>query len=327
MRLRATARAICLGALWALALGVAAAPAQAFRPLVNGALLNNGTRPGGGGVEGACGAAVLGGTTLYVSNYYPHGVDLFSVDSGLFLDRIEAPQPLDGLCGLAIRPGGSALYGNEWHEGVVRLTPSVKVFDSGHESTGVAVDASGNVYASDRTYVAVYESSGEPLLREGQPLKIGLSNLGDAYGIAVAGTKVYVADASTDTVKAFETTGDPSVPVATINHDFTSLRDGALAVDPTNGHLLVLDNLQPGYESPEAVVDEFDASGAFLDQLGGDIKDGRIVDGEPSGLTVDASGNLYVTSGNSEDSQVFVFGPYTPAAFAAPVVAAKAAGV
>jgi hypothetical protein len=311
-------RVLLGAAACALALAAVAAPAQAFRPLLNDELLASETVPGGS-VEGACGAAAVGGS-LYVSDYYRGRVDLFNISSGVFSSMTTAPNPRDGLCGLSLASG--SLYANEWHEGVVRLLPSPKVFDAGHESTGVAVDGAGNVYAVDRTYVAVYQPSGEPVLREGQPLKIGAGHLGDAYGIAVSGAKVYVADAASNTVKVFEPATDPTNPAASIAHEFTSLRDGALTIDPTNAHLLVLDNLQPGFESPTAVIDEFASSGAFLDRNVGTLGN-PIVDGEPSGMSVDGEGKLFVTSGNSEGSQVFEFGPYV-ASFSAPAAVATA---
>ncbi len=80
--------------------------------------------------------------------------------------------------------------------------------------------------------------------------KIGLGSLGDGYGLAVFGGKVYVADAAANAVKVYEPAIDLLNPIATIAHGFVSLVDGALAVDPTNGHLLVVDNMQPGYEAP-----------------------------------------------------------------------------
>jgi hypothetical protein len=302
-----------LSVLCVLALGLAPAAAQAYRPLLDKEALDSQTVPGGG-VEGACGVAAVG-SSLYVSDYYRQRVDLFSSRS--YVSQIGAPNPLNGVCGLALGSGG--LYANEWHGGVSRLSPSFKVFDSGHESTAVAVDAAGAVYASDRTYVAVYQSSGAPVLDEGLPLKIGFGNLGDAYGIAVSAGRTYVADAATGTVKVFEAAGDPDTPVAELDPGFVSLVDSVLAIDPTNGHLLVLDNLQPGYESPAAAIDEFSSAGVFLDHI---TASGEIVDGEPSGLTVDSGGNLFVTSGNSEGSNVFRFGPY---AATAPVSAAPAA--
>jgi hypothetical protein len=261
------------------------------------------TPPPDGQIEGACGIALASGN-FYVSEYYRNRVDLFNA-GGEFQSQFAAPNPLDGVCGLAL--GAGRLYANEWHEGVVRLLPSVQVIDSGHESTGVAVDAAGNVYALDRTYVAVYQPSGAPVLREGQPLKIGVGSLGDAYGVAVFEGRVYVADAASNSVEVFEPALDPANPAMTINHPFSSLVDSALAVDPTNGHLLVLDNLQPGFEHPEAALEEFSVTGTFLGQL---TTPEGIVHGGPSGLTVDEGGSVYVTTGNGEGSNVVRFGPY-----------------
>ncbi len=137
---------------------------------------------------------------------------------------------------------------------------------------------------------------------------IGQGSLGDGYGVAVSAGLVYVADAASDTVKVYEPAGDPSEPVMTIagpsGSGFHSLLDASLAIDPAEGHLLVVDNLQPGWLHPEAVVDEFDSSGAFLGAA-----PNRVIDGEPSGLAV-SGGNLYVTSGNYTGANVFEFGPY-----------------
>jgi DNA-binding beta-propeller fold protein YncE len=301
-----------------LVLGLGAPPAQASRNPLNKEVLApnpnpmNPQPPPDGQVEGACGAAVAGGS-IYVSEYYRSRVDLFGLTSGGFGGKIAAPNPLDGVCGLAL--AGSNLYANEWHEGVVRLLPSVKVFDTGHESTGVATDAAANVYALNRDYVAVYQPSGAPVLHEGQPLEIGHGSLGDAYGIACSGGRVYVADAASNSIKVFEPAVDPDAPVQTISHGFTSLVDSALAVDPSSGHLVVLDNLQPGFEHPEAAIDEFAANGTFLDQIDSPVP---IIHGGPSGLAFDISGDLFVTTGNSEGSNVMEFGPYV-ASLASPL--------
>jgi DNA-binding beta-propeller fold protein YncE len=285
--------------------GGAAAPAQAERPLITKEGVKTEKVPGG--LEGACGVAVASGT-IYVSDYYHHGVDVFS-SSGEYLSRIPG-NPIDGPCQLATSAAG-ALYANDWHEGVSRMLPSVLSFDS-KNSTGVAVDqATGNVYVNDRTYVAVYEPSGAAVLDEGVPLRIGLGTLEDAYGLAVAGGKVYVPDAADDTVKVYEPAIDPVTPVATIDGTatpqgrFVSLVDAAVAIDPTNGHLVVLDNLQPGFEFPQAAIEEFDSSGNFLGQIAQ-----KVIDGEPGGLAFDES-SLYVTNGNSEEAALFKFGAYT----------------
>jgi hypothetical protein len=266
----------------------------------------------GGGIEGACGIAVLSGQ-VYVSDYYHHAIDVFGLPSpteaGPYDSKI-AFDPLDGPCQLAASPSG-ALYANDWHEGVSRVLPTALSFDQA-ESTGAAVDqATGNVYVDDRTYVAVYEPSGAPVLKEGLPLKIGTGTLTDAYGIAASAGKVYVPDAATKTIKVYEPAVDPTNPAFTINgsatpqRGFNSLVDASVATDPINGHLLVLDNLQPGFEAPEAAIDEFDGAGTFLGQLSK-----KVIDGGPSGMAFEANGKLFVTTGNSEGSNAIEFGPY-----------------
>jgi DNA-binding beta-propeller fold protein YncE len=321
-------RTATLALLVAACLALGPAPAQAGRTLLTEELLE--TSPGASGppagqVEGACGLAVSTGD-LYVSDYYHRAVDVFS-SGGVYRSQIELPgsnsvfgiNTLDAVCGLALGSGGD-LYANEWHQGVLRLRPGEQVFDEA-ESTGVAVDAAGDVYVNDRTYVAVYEPSGEPVLHEGQPLRIGSGGtLHDAYGVGVSasGARVYVADAADDKVKVFEPATSLGVPVQAIDPGFVSLTDAALAVDPTDEHLLVVDNVQPGFEHPKATIDEFDSTGAFLGRL-----PGTPVDGEPSGIAVDSgSGKLYVTSGNDEEANVFAYGPYASAPFggAAPLV-------
>jgi hypothetical protein len=310
-------RGFCLATLCALLLALAAgaSPAQASRALLTEAALKPNPAipapPPEGEIEDACGAAVTPGGGLYVSDYYHHAVDLFSSFGG-YEGGFTTAGPPEGPCGLALDSSG-ALYANIWHQGVVRLRPSFLSFDAG-ESTGVAVDSTEDVYVDDRTYVAVYEPSGAPVLAEGEPpggqgLQIGLGSLGDAYGLAVFADKVYVPDVQSETVKVYELATHPDTPVATVAPPggFNSLVDAATAVDPTNGHLLVVDNLQPGFEHPKAAVDEFDSSGAFLGRLSGSP-----IDGEPSGIAVDpAGGDLFVTDGNDEEANVFAYGPYT----------------
>jgi DNA-binding beta-propeller fold protein YncE len=315
-----------------------AAPAAADRALLSEALLRTSVSPSllpppEGELEGACGLAVAPDGSLYVSDYYHRVIDRFS-SAGEYQSQISLPganptfgtHTLDAVCGLALDSGGR-LYANEWHQGALRLLPSEAAIDGG-ESTGVALDAAGNLYVDDRTHVAVYEPSGEPVLYEGQPLQIGEGGLQDAYGVAVSasGARLYVADAAEDKVKVFEPATSLTAPVKTIDPGFVSLTDAALAIDPTNEHLLVVDNTQPGFEHPRAAIYEFDSAGALLGRL-----PGSPVFGEPSGIAVDpASGKLYVTDGNSEGANVFAYSPYSasisaPSGFAAP--AGSAGGV
>jgi hypothetical protein len=292
-------------------LAAAALPALSCAPGASAerALLSAQVVPGGqvpnGELEDACGVAV-DGTTTYVSNYYPRSIEVFN--PGGFFESLEA-DPHDGACQLALGPGGE-LYANVFHGRVERILPSRLVIDAG-TATGVAVDpVSGDVYVNHRTYVSVYDASGAPVLDEGAPLQLGLGSLGDGYGLAVAGGRVYIADAGDSAIKVYEPgAGDAPVLVidgaATPQGGFSSLIDASLAIDPVAGHLVLVDNLQPGFEHPEAVLDEFGLDGGFLGQVSH-----HLIDSEPTGLAFRGA-NLLVTNGNSEASAVFEFGPYT----------------
>lgn len=279
-------------------------------------------------VEGACGLAIGSDGSLYLSDYYHDAVEIFTnlgPYAYQYSRRVVPAVAPSGPCGLAAG-GDGALYVNNYHQNVVRFAPgllgSATTIDSA-DSTGVAVDpATGNVYVNDRTYVAVYEPSGAPVLVGGEPLRIGLGSLVDGYGVAVASASglVYVADGAEDVVKVYDPAVSLSAPSTVIDasdgpqNGFVSLHDAALALDQSNGHVLVVDNLQPGFESPEAVVDEFDAAGVYQGQI-----HQQLVAGEPTGLAVDqGTGDVFVTTGNAEGSNVLAFAPRASAPLSLP---------
>ncbi|HEU4735845.1 MAG TPA: hypothetical protein VFS48_02305 [Solirubrobacterales bacterium] len=301
-----------------------------------------------GNIEGACGLAVSPDNTLYVSDYYHRAVLAYSLE-GIFGNAefladgnpppvLEPINELNAVCGLAVDSAGTR-YANEFHGQVIRL-PGEAVVDPG-ESTGIAVDGDGDLYVNRRTYVAVYVAPIVP--GEAPSAKIGLGSLTNAYGVAVnsASGLVYVPDAADETVAVFDPAVDLAVPVDTIagpagKAGFNSLENASLAVDesPTEGkgHLLIVDNLKPRVEFPEAAIYEFDADGTYLDRLqirkvgpkGEEREEGPIF-GDPSGIAVDpATGDLYVTTGNSENSNVVKYGPFQP--FAPPLPGSGGAG-
>ncbi|HYJ20840.1 MAG TPA: hypothetical protein VEW07_02310 [Solirubrobacterales bacterium] len=300
--------------------------------------------------EDACGVAVDGEGRVYISDYRRHAIGVFAFDPGdpltpvpRYQTQIKAVGPLDGPCELAVDSEGR-VYVNDYHQSVLRYTPDEFPFafldppiyggpqtiDSDN-ATGVAINPADDVvYVAHRKYVAAYQPSGDPVLAAGEPLRIGLGSLGDGNGIAVSGFAatagyVYVADAEDDTVKVYDPAADPADPVevidgsATPQGHFEDLADSDLAVDDSNGHFLVLDNLQSGFKNPAAVVAEFGPRGGYRAQL-----PHALIHEGPSGIAVDnssgagksrASGRVYVLSGDSsrlESSLLYGFGLADP---------------
>lgn len=308
-------------------------------------------------LKDACGLAIDESDRLFVANYYQHAVYIFVPTTGGYKFAASVPVPeaqvppggkqFNGPCDLAIDSTGN-LYVNNWHANVVKFAPNLPgsltfgppvLVDSNH-STGVAVDpADDHVFVDDRSaeegsFVSEYEA--DPGAGAVPQRRIGLDAIGDGYGVAVsafnAGTGflstagwVYVADASDNTVKVFDPSFSLTEPRQTIDGagtergGFKDLTDADLAVDPRDGHLYVVDNLQPGFESPEAVVYEFSSLSHYRGPLPTDFDTGhgsKIIDGEPSSVALSSSGDLFVTSGNyfndgtnHTDSQVQAFGP------------------
>ena len=283
-------------------------------------------------LDGPCGLAVDSASNLYVSDYYHDQVLVFGAGGG-FKTRIHDVDPSGAPCGLAVDSAGN-VYVNEYHAGVNKFAPatfppaantaySFKGSVDPGPATGVAVDlASGNVFVDRRAYVAEYDVSSAPVLFEGNPVKVGFGTLGDSYGVAVStfpatAGRVYVADAGDGTVKAYDPAADPIDPVAVIEGSgtpqggFVSLRDSALAVDRSNGHLFVADDLQPeGYEYSAVALREFNPAGEYR---GGLPTSPSLFESEPTGVAVDNSANgiqgrLYLTSGNGEEGTVYGYG-------------------
>ncbi len=272
-----------------------------------------------GQASGACGVAVDEAGSIYISDYNEHVVAVFGKSGGLqFL--IPSTKAQNAPCDLAI-DSANRVYGNYLHQGVVELL-GVETIDPGR-STGISINTANNrLYVAHRTHVSVYEPNGSPA-----GVTIGAGNLVDAYGVAVsaaAATKgyVYVGDASDNTIKVFNPAGDPSKPIQVISGagtpagSFTDLTDTDIAVDPADGHVFVVDNLQPKHEHPVAEVYEFDAAGSFKSQISHWITstvdppnppkyfNNSLIGGSPSGLTIGEEGEILVTNGNEERSVV-----------------------
>jgi DNA-binding beta-propeller fold protein YncE len=316
-----------------LSAGSAAAETHPFAEKLTG---TGGNRRPQNPFEDPCGVAVDGNGDIYVSDYYHDLIDIFTLSEGKseYITSIPDIKPGNGPCGLAVDSSGS-VYVNTWREGVLKLSPSSypptltttytsTVIDESQSATGVALDpVSGDVYVDDGTYIAKRSPSGTLIE------KIGEGSLGEGYGMAVSGFGatlgyLYAADAQSDTVKVYNPAVDTVNPVAEFDGSgspqggFSYLVDAAVAVDSSDGHLFVVDNLQHDVkEHPEAAVDEFNPAGEYRSQISHWIVlegeppipvEYHLVSGEPSGLTV-SGGKVYVTNGNEEETVVDVFGP------------------
>jgi DNA-binding beta-propeller fold protein YncE len=300
-------------------------PLFIFRPLRPEDAENPPTVPPVGDFEGPCGLAVTSTGSFLVSDYHHDAIHIFGAAKA-YGGSIQEFEPLDGPCAVSL-DAADALYVNNYHRSIVKITnfpfggPPVSTVITGagvdaEHPTGVAVNrATGTVYVNDRTHLASFDTTGAPL---GQ---IGVGQIGDSQGLAVSefpGTKgrLYVPDASTDTIKVFDLATSTVNPAATIDgHDtpegkFISLRDSAIAVDRVSGEIYVVDDLQPtDTERAEAAIYVFDSAGVYKGRL-----KYNIIDAKPPGLAVDNSetltqGRVYVTTENSERAAVFAYPP------------------
>jgi DNA-binding beta-propeller fold protein YncE len=153
------------------------------------------------------------------------------------------------------------------------------------EPSGVAVDASGNIYVVDSSssYIQKFDASGKFLLQ------FGTSGNGDGqfnrpYGIAVdASGNVYVADTYNDRIQKFNTSGTYiSQFGGSGNGDGQFNRPHGIAVD-TSGNIYVAD-------TDNNRVQKFDTSGTYVAQF----NSGNGEFNNPYSVTVGASGNIYV---------------------------------
>ncbi len=311
-----------LGVLGAFALSAAEAQATiTHNPIPVLTLTGGASDPGSSHppkeFKDPCGVATDSHGDIYVASYENNAIDVFN-PNGEFLVEIAAAG---GPCSLAVNSAGD-VYAFDFNTGdVVEYAPSAYPpsattsysapipIDSSGSDRAVAVDpANDRVYVDQGTQIVEYDSAahGSGVLNAA----IGLGTLSNSWGLDVYGANgdVYASDANAKVVYVFDPTG--TIVLQTINGTnvpsspggFTGLREAYLAVDQSNGHVYVGDALRKGELAHSLIVDEFDASGAYVSQLTEGFKDtGGLRNAEPSGIIVDDSGganqgNIYVTN-------------------------------
>jgi hypothetical protein len=347
--------AIALGAVLAAIALSAIAPAPAAATTTDPLFAFTPTPPAppptiplpNGYLNGPCGLAVDSGGRFYIADHYHDAVDVYNgaaaysaaTASGAtgYITQLSLPDPERSPCYLALNSGGE-LYVGDYHGTVSRYTPAAYPPTAGAEppqtgtpytlagqvdpgpATGIAVDPStDDLYVAHREGVSVYDPAGNPVMDGPDPLQIGIGSLEDGYGLAVSTAgKVYVADAAGDEVEVYDPADGanfPDQPSATISgppSGFASLRDAALALDQGSGRLYVLDDTQPAHaEQPRGRVQIFNAAGTYLGHLKYDV-----IDGAPSGLAANATGRVYVSSGNTYLGGIYAYGPEAQSAAA-----------
>lgn len=250
---------------------------------------------------------------------------------------LPGPGPFQSVNSVAVDPASGLLYVlSQAAHRVYQLTPSGaytgKALSLGNASaTRLDVSAStGMVFVANETNRVV--TAWEPGTGTSTTFASGADAPGGAFG-SVDGVAVdndpaspnyghiYVVDSKKGVVDRLTETGkyqcqitgeggssssssecseaEPGVSAG----KFLSLT-GPVTVDPTNGHLLVVDNTGLPVGEREPLVHEFDTSGNYL----GSIEPPRS-GWYPSGLNVDAAtGDLFVAS-LLNSNEVFVFGP------------------
>jgi len=298
-----------------------------------------------GGFDHACGAAVDSEGDVYVASA---GESKITVFDPAHAPLVSIPNPNEP-CGLAVDSKGNLYVSEQATGNVVKYTPNAYPFtgplsygapvaiDSSGDAKGISVDPRDDrLYVAEGSHVAVYEDDGSFAANVGEP------ELSEATGVAAYtygsgnpfGMRLYlfVADphgAAADRVHVFSGTGLGGLkPRRQIDGSQTpdgsfgfGLAGAHLAVDPGNpsadgkkcasiaeqactaGHFLL-------YDDAHEVVDEFDATGEFLDRF----TNPALADAEPTGLAVDRSGGpsdgtIYVTAGPGPGAQLLAFGP------------------
>jgi hypothetical protein len=189
-------------------------------------------------------------------------------------------------------------YGNSRIEKFNAYGSYMSEIDGNHikfaRPTGIGFDPSGNIWLSDQSgyQIVEYNSSGNYVASFGSQgagngqFGANVSNLAvDASG------NIFVADLSNNRIQKFNNSGGYLLQFGQAGPGGTNFAPVNLTID-ASGNALVDDNQLVTYE-------KFDNNGNYLNQEIGSWGTGGGQFRQPGGVAVDSSGNIWVTSFNS----------------------------
>jgi hypothetical protein len=327
-------------ALTALTLLLSATPAQAapVHPFLESKAIT--------GLNHACGVAVDSKGDVYASSAGTGEVKVYDSSHTLLTSISDAHEP----CGLAVTTTGNLYVSEKATGEVARFKPNAypfagtptygsrEVIDSSTKAKGIAVDRfDSRLYVAEGDHIAIYKADGSFEANAGE------GSLVEATGVSaytnkatvsespVADRYLWVADGkgvAADQLSLFIGLGAKALTLRrelkganTPSGSFGFGTAGAyLAADPGNGNsegkcvAVAAQACSAGhlflYDALHEALDEFDASGEYLDQ----VANASFADAEPTAVAIDRSGGasdgtLYVTAGAGAGARALAFGP------------------
>ncbi len=208
----------------------------------------------------------------------------------------ETSWTVTGVVGVAV--SGTTVYATDGSNVRTYSTAGAPVTSWGSAgSRGIAIDGSGNVWVSSSGgVVRSYTSVG------GFRLTVGAGVLTDPVGVAVSGSKLYVADNGANKIKRFSTTNTYQFEWGQYPGPGVEDYPSGVAVD-AGGTVYVTNKTQD-------LVQKYDATGAFVGQIGGSGSANGLLS-SPEAVAVAPGGDIYVAdTGNNRIERFTSAGAY-----------------